>query len=124
MKTIIVISIFLLLMDSAFALPYTGMDLSEKCNHDNDSPRFEPYPAGLCDGYIAGVLDLTQAVLAITKNKSSVCIPNGVTLGQVTKIVKKYLNNHPERLNEQAVELIAAALNEAFPCKPNGNSKN
>ncbi|MFP6801731.1 MAG: Rap1a/Tai family immunity protein, partial [Pseudomonadales bacterium] len=46
------------------------------------------------------------------------CVPegeNGVTAGQLRKIVVKYLNENPEELHLTAGSLVSNALNEAFP---------
>jgi hypothetical protein len=44
-------------------------------------------------------------------------IPNGVTLGQRTLIIEKYLRDHPERLHEPAYNLVVKAFLEAFSDK-------
>jgi hypothetical protein len=65
---------------------------------------------GFCMGYIIGVAD----------NRSFyICAPGGsggVTQGQFTDIVKKYLNDNPAQLHKDADVLVLDALTQAFPC--------
>jgi hypothetical protein len=65
---------------------------------------------GACAGYVAGVAD-TLTVL------ERICPPDGVTHGQMRKVVLKYLNDRPQLHHRYAITLVEAALNIAFPCK-------
>ena len=47
---------------------------------------------------------------------NSYCIPQKVTNGQITRVVIKYLKDHPEQLHTSARKLILFALDEGFPC--------
>ncbi len=47
----------------------------------------------------------------------NVCVPDEVTVGQITKVVVKYLKDHPEKLHLGAGLLTMTALKDAFPCK-------
>ena len=44
------------------------------------------------------------------------CTPKGASLGQLARVVKKFLQDHPESLHLDAGGLVYNALNEAFPC--------
>ena len=46
-----------------------------------------------------------------------ICPSHGVVDQQIALVVKKYLSDHPESLNRDAVELVEDALKKAFPCK-------
>jgi hypothetical protein len=74
-----------------------------------------------CLTYISGVTDgFTFGLLASTKekiNEGGICPPEGVILGQKARIVKQYLDQHPQELHKPAVLLIIRALHSAFPCK-------
>lgn len=63
-------------------------------------------------GYVVGIVDSLQKA-----GSSSVCMPARVTVGQVTAVAKKYLNDHPEDLHYSAAGLVTYALQKAFPCK-------
>jgi hypothetical protein len=45
------------------------------------------------------------------------CLPVGTTRGQLLAVVKKWFASHPERWNENATELVKAALIQGFPCR-------
>jgi hypothetical protein len=60
--------------------------------------------------YIAGIAESYR-------NLGILCLPNGVSIGQMTSVVGKYLKEHPERWNERANILVISALTNAFPCK-------
>jgi hypothetical protein len=45
------------------------------------------------------------------------CVPDGVSAGQLVEVVKKWLREHPENWHYGADSLVAAALQEAFPCR-------
>jgi len=44
------------------------------------------------------------------------CIPGNATILQMSRVVVKYLRDHPERLHEIPGILVHAALHDAFPC--------
>jgi hypothetical protein len=44
------------------------------------------------------------------------CIPSTAKLGQLMRVVTKYLEEHPEQLHLAAAGLVYNALIEAFPC--------
>ena len=68
---------------------------------------------GFCSGFIWGVADGHQ----LTSDEStSFCSPEGATSDQMGRVVVKYLRDHPEKLHEHAVLLVAIALIEAWPC--------
>jgi hypothetical protein len=45
------------------------------------------------------------------------CAPQAATLGQLTAVVKRYVNGHPEQWTYSATLLTMGALSTAFPCK-------
>jgi hypothetical protein len=88
--------------------------------------RLEPFQladavkdSNLCWGYIAGVVDEYQvnAISGLLKQPQVFCLPSGVDLEQLEKVVKKSLDDNPARLHLPAFLLILDALGEAFPCK-------
>jgi hypothetical protein len=81
--------------------------------------------SNMCWGYIAGVVDEYEAnrlsgllktpkVIPATAN---FCLPSGVGLEQLEKVVKKSLDDNPARLHLPAFLVILDAFGEAFPCK-------
>jgi Rap1a immunity proteins len=65
---------------------------------------------GMCLGYILGVADAFDDNLF--------CLPNGVERGQIKDVVKLWFRDHPEKRHLPAADLVATALKEKFPCKP------
>ena len=112
----------------SFAL--TGQDLNDFCVK-NSSERLSCVAliAGTLDGLhygaTGGVAFANKALLdKFEQNKTDIgvvygyCPPlgNRVNYGQFVSIVKKYLNDHPERLHETAASLVLRAIRGAFPC--------
>jgi len=97
---------------------YNGNDLWAWCEQWT-APKLvagqnDFYQAGLCQGFIGGVVD------AFVDSKTLFCVPQGergVRAGQLVEIVKIYLRNHPETRHLLAVDLVANALIEKFPCR-------
>ena len=59
--------------------------------------------------YVTGIAE-TFSILGL------LCIPNGVTRGQMQAVVAKYLKEHPEKWNGDANPIVYVALSSAFPC--------
>ncbi len=45
------------------------------------------------------------------------CFPEGTDPGEARDAAKRFLEAHPDRLDEPAAELVAEALAGAFPCE-------
>ena len=45
------------------------------------------------------------------------CTPKQITIGQISRIADKYMDDKPQERHLTAVSLIAASLQQAFPCK-------
>ena len=105
---LLVIVLAVALTPASAAIFLTGNTLAERCAGDVVNPNApDTYPAGVCIGYVAGVSDQIDTA----------CTPKGVTVGQIVAVVKKYLNDHHERLHYSAASLVEEALQAAFPCK-------
>jgi hypothetical protein len=80
----------------------------------------QEYDGAYCMGYIDAILDV-GARWKTTETPSGkaihFCLPTGVPSDQARKIVRKYLEQHPEKLHWEADQLITLALVDAFPCK-------
>jgi hypothetical protein len=77
---------------------------------------------GYCAGYLSGVTDVEAMWKAIDKKAGArayehYCMPEEVNNGQMLKVLKKWLDNNPEKLHWRADTIIQSALMEAFPCK-------
>jgi hypothetical protein len=111
MKNILMLFVLMMFSECSYAVR-TGNELAEwmveyeKSDNDNSVSTFL---AGQYAGYLMAISDSTNSI--------SWCNPGNVTTGQMFKIVSKYLNNNPEKLNLYADSLVIQALIEAFPCK-------
>ena len=120
---------------------YTGNELLEYCEGGEGSGGFN-----MCIAFIAGVHDMAnwttqqrvvgEAVFkqmrelnpdidvgekfaetfGVSEIAPAPCTPKGASLGQLARVVKKFLQDHPESLHLDAGGLVYNALNEAFPC--------
>jgi len=86
-----------------------GSDLVRDCSA---SQNYFSY--GSCSGYLMGVADMMAQPEWSYPAKA--CFPDEVVRGQLIAIVKKYISNHPDQLQSPALDIVAAALAQAFPC--------
>lgn len=103
-----------------------GNDLLHKCHYffTEDGSRaktnLDILDEGFCAGYLSGVTDI-ERMWKLVEGKSSkashYCMPEEVTNGQVLRILKKWLDDNPNKLHERADLIIHFALLEAFACK-------
>lgn len=114
-----VVLLSLILPGKAGAQATTGNEIQSKCKqllNDNES-----FSSGFCAGFVDGVVDSQDMWEASDKmqNRSHVqsfCLPGKSTNGQLVRVFIKYLDDHPERLNEPAALLLVESLRKAFPC--------
>jgi hypothetical protein len=88
---------------------YDGNSLYEKCSGSSN------YDQGACTAYIAGAQDLLNFWNDGGKIKF-VCMPGEARAGQISDVVKKWLNDNPSQRHFPAAMLISKALIEVFPC--------
>ncbi len=68
-------------------------------------------------GYIQGLLDSYTVFSTRDPSLNIYCMPlKGVSSSQARKVIIKWLEEHPQRLNGQARILVFHALLEAYPC--------
>ncbi|QIE54961.1 hypothetical protein G5B40_05545 [Pikeienuella piscinae] len=104
-----------------------GNELYETCTDEN------PVLAAFCVGYIIGYVegspwgafvvlnrlapkDDNAVANALAREFLGSCPPENASNSQLTDVVKKYLEEHPETRHESARTLIWQAFSEAFPC--------
>jgi len=88
----------------------TGNQLLEDCEATDEGWVRK----GFCRGYIVAVVDTSEGK---AWDGAPYCEPDGVNIGQLTKIVTKHLNENPNQLHLSAFSLVQSALLEAFPCE-------
>jgi hypothetical protein len=75
---------------------------------DKTPPLREALRQGRCAGYVAGLVYARSVYL---------CVPEGATPEQGVRVVIKYIEARPERMQEPFGKLALEALEEAWPCK-------
>ncbi len=101
MKRLVAICIGMVLLIASPATAITGKQLLSFAKNNDFYSR----------GYFMGY------VQAVAEQYLFLCIPSGVTNGQLAAVVKKYLSEHPEELHLQGNALIERAFKKAWPCE-------
>jgi hypothetical protein len=72
-------------------------------------------------GYCSGLLEGARTTMWLNKNQLNppyrICFPDDISNEQSARIVVKYLENHPEELNQNPTALALYAFKTAYPCK-------
>lgn len=112
MPRLLFLLVFFLANSSAFAYFYDGNKLVaemrefEKAERSDSRTNYQSSSQYI--GFVVGVHDAIMTTL---------CSTGDVSIRQVTTIVTKYLNEHPEEWSKPAFQLVSRALWQAFPCK-------
>lgn len=104
--------LLVLLSSSAYAAFTDGNELQgwlADSETAGDLSYKQSYGTGIFRGYVSGVVDVGNDILF--------CTGGGVTRGQYTAVVIKYIKEHPEEWNLPASQLVTNGLKKAFPCK-------
>lgn len=99
---------------ASHCLAMTGNELASRCS-EGASPQDDAYCLGYFDGFVDG--DLVGRYSAPRPIPASFCPPSTITLGQVRNVVLRYLKENPAQTHKMALELVADALKQAFPCR-------
>lgn len=105
---------------SATTNAQTGNEMLSNCREflKDPPPSSQMFPAGLCAGYVMGIADGFLYAQIADPKRTAICIPEtGYTVGQGVRVLKKYLEDHPETLNQNASIIALTAFRAAFPCK-------
>jgi len=110
-KTALLIGL-LLAASQAGAVFYKGSTLLGLCESDLGQA------GDICGGYIASIYDAHNAFVAWNDpSKRQWCIGSATTIGELRRVVIKYMQAHPENLHQTASSLVANAFIQAFPCE-------
>jgi hypothetical protein len=91
----------------------TADKLVDNCKHLNDEGDYYQNPnAMVCIYYVMGFMDGYAA-----DGNDGWCSPDGVTYGQMGKVIARYGEVHPEELWKPAFLFAKEALTGAYPCK-------
>jgi hypothetical protein len=107
------------LMTSLSALFFTearaasdGNALLRDCNEPVASFEY-----GFCAGYVIGIAQMLKAEnMEGSSYYWKACLPQNAPPQQLVDVVKKRLNDYPEKRNQHPTVVILAAFAIAFPC--------
>lgn len=77
------------------------------CRAEIGDHRQDLYRAGVCSGRVSGAVFYAE----------NVCIPRAVTLGQVVRVVVRWIDARPGRQHENILLLADEAIRAAWPCR-------
>lgn len=96
---------------SANAAYVTGEMLSRYCSSE------KPTDMVSCANYIAGIIDYHVFMQSIgTASEYGFCLPNNITIEEVSFTVMKYLKDSPQQYAFIAAPSVIMALNKEYPC--------
>ena len=85
--------------------------------------------SGICQGYVIGFRDGVSLSIQMLKHNNNslsylkgsiedlaICEPDHVEIGQIIKIMLKYIRDHPEQANLPTAELVILAEFNVYPC--------
>lgn len=75
----------------------------------------EAFNAGQCLGFVSGVRNTSDLTRAPEPLRS--CVPKTATMGQLARVITKYLKDNPSELNLEQTLIAMLALKSAYPCK-------
>ena len=120
-------NIYLAAILAALALPASADDTGNKLASDCAKSMI------YCVGYVTGVYDGMKFGSAIVaelarrkgdartnaamENLQEICLPSGVTKGQMADVVLEYIRSEPTKRHLDAGYLTFLGLREAFPCR-------
>lgn len=88
-----------------------GSDLLEKCSPGKVDEAMYTF----CLGYIEGTAATFQ-LLQRASGLQQICPPQGVTIGQISAGIVKFLEGSPAVRHEPATTVVLGALMGAYPC--------
>jgi hypothetical protein len=89
---------------------------------DKDKSYLDVGKEMACLGYIDALKDgvTVEIVFARSEHKTvpePYCIPDGVEMNQLIRVVLKYIEDHPESAHMRTPPLAVLAWRKAFPCR-------
>lgn len=101
-----------------------GNELLNQCQQavrfidDAGKPSDNRLNVGHCIGMVEGVRTMMLYIDSAQPANYKTCFPKGgISNAQAARIVVKYLNDNPAKLNEDGPYLIFMGLHQAYPCK-------
>lgn len=98
---------------------FDGNDMLKGCEklvQLPENPEAVDFDSGLCAGVISGVIHASQFA-GFEHGTKLFCIPEGVPIIQLARIMNKHLNESPEVLHVSAGALTTFAFSRQYPCE-------
>ncbi len=108
MNKLFLLLIVILAFASASAQTDTGMDLLRACNaiiqseEGKEVPMEDQLLSFYWTGYLAGFTDAAVIIDTVVSHGIYCVPPQGIENDQLVRVVKKYLDGHPEDLHQSA----------------------
>lgn len=100
------------------AEPLQGRMLLQMLTGNSDSSLQTNLNRARAMGYLQGMQESYLVAIARDPSMKLYCLPStGVSSARLRDIVVRWLQNHPERLEEPAMLLVFHALADEFPCQ-------
>ena len=93
---------------------YTGSTLLNYCVDRNDMSTQQALDYSLCTGFLTAIASASRCGNKV--HGFSALVPDNAKPTQLSRIVVKWLNDHPEKLHVDGSYLVANAFQDAFPC--------
>ena len=122
MKVFVAIFLVILSASASASSNFNGNDMLEGCKKVTELPHEAgnlDFGSGLCVGVISGVIHASEFA-GFEHGTKLFCMPDGVSILQIARIMHKYLSETPEVLHVTAGTLTAFALSNKYPCKSTG----
>lgn len=117
--------LFLAIPTYAQSADRDGNALLKSCNAalkrgDDSSAQVDRGDVWYCIGYVQGIREALDAQRALSssmhiEDSSGILIPEEVPVGQIIRVLVKWLHDHPENLHEPKIVIMILSLREAFP---------
>jgi hypothetical protein len=91
-----------------FMLPYCRILATKAAFSSIENAHF----SGICDGTVHSI-----AVMMSERGPYVACIPGAATVDQVTRVVVRYGELHPEKTHMLFVQFVINAIHDTWPCK-------
>ena len=116
MKTIIFLFLFSFsTISSVHAM--SGNEWLSACDSDSAKTYNRGFNDGLCHGFLHGIYEYHNHMQHLKIIPKSLCIPKTVTRGQLVKVAKKWLKEHPEELHLPVSFSYYKIMEGVFPCR-------
>jgi hypothetical protein len=93
----------------------TSADLLDICALDTVHADYWE-ARGFCLGYVAGGIDLHDALAVADDFPQIACPTQGVTRNDVVEAFVSYAQAHPEHLDERPMDTVFRAVTDRWPC--------